>query len=166
MKEKPVRKRSAVLEVIAAAEILAIFLIWYLVFRDAGHALYACVLTYYPLAWTLRLTLQRHHREGMKKIGAGQLEEALVCFRKSEDFFTRHAWVDRFRVIMMFSGSEYGYREMALQNQAHTLLRLNRAEEAKAPLERLATLNPSREEIGQLLGQIRAQEAQKAEHTS
>ncbi|MBQ2956564.1 MAG: hypothetical protein IJE08_08900 [Clostridia bacterium] len=163
MKEKIIRKRNLGAELTVSAVILLIYLAWYLALRDDRIALYACMLTYFPLAWTLRLTLQRHHRKGMRLLKKEQYEEALECFRKSEAFFAAHPKVDRFRSITMFMSSEYSYREMAVQNQAHILFRLDRIGEAEAALVRLLELNPAREEIRQLLDQIRVPQEQNAD---
>lgn len=153
--QKVSRKRSWLFEIIVCAEVLALYAIWYAVTRDAFAAAMAFLLTYYPLAWGLRLTLQHHHRAGRKHLRAQEYEQALACFKKSEAFFTRYPWIDRLRVVTMFNTSAYSYLEMALQNQAYALMHLDRVEESAASLERLLAAAPGREDVREMLDTVR-----------
>jgi len=155
MRPKIVRKRNDLFELLCVIEILVIFLAWIPFTQSIAHAAIAGGLTYYPLAWTLRLTLQRHHRAGMRHLRKKRYEEALVCFYKSEAFFKKHAWVDRYRFITMFNSSAYSYHEMALHNQAYALAHLDRVTEACAALEKLLLIAPEREDVVRMLNEIR-----------
>lgn len=73
---------------------------------------------YLTLAWTLRNTLARQHRQGMALVKRGQFEAALPHFAASYDFFRRHPWVDAQRHFTLLSPSRVSYCEMALVNQA------------------------------------------------
>lgn len=158
MKSNVIRKRNYLFEALALFEMLAIYLIWYFILRTTTDALIAAALTYYPLAWLLRLSLQRHHRAGMRNLKKNNFSEALICFQKSELFFTRHSWIDRYRFITMFASSAYSYREMALQNQAYSLIKLNRIAEAGDVLEKLLAIAPNRDDVSHLLQEIRGTE--------
>ena len=155
MKPNIIRKRNYLFEALVVFEMLAIYLIWFFILRTATDALIAAALTYYSLAWFLRLTLQRHHRSGMRNLKSKNFSEALICFQKSELFFTRHNWIDRYRYITMFASSAYSYLEMALQNQAYSLIQLNRIAEAAEVLERLLKIAPDRDDVSHLLYEIR-----------
>ena len=65
------------------------------------------------------------------------------------------SWIDRYRFITMFASSAYSYREMALQNQAYSLIQLNRIEEAGEVLERLLKIAPYRDDVSHLLHKMR-----------
>ncbi|MBQ3168172.1 MAG: hypothetical protein IJB99_00275 [Clostridia bacterium] len=158
MKPNIRRKRNYLFEALGILEILAIYLIWFFILHAAKEAVIAAALTYYPLAWLLRLTLQRHHRSGMRNMKNENFEEALLCFQKSEQFFTRYKWIDRHRYITMFASSAYSYLEMALQNQAYCLIQLNRISEAGEALEKLLAIAPDREDIAHLLREIQGAE--------
>ncbi len=150
MKPKIVRKRNWLFEMIILVEIAIFPVVWYLILKDARQALLVGGITYLALAWTLRLTVNRHHRRGVRCLKKQQYEEALGCFIRSEAFFTRYPWVDHFRVLTLFTSSAFSFREMALQNQVHSLLHLNRPAEAIAPLERLLTIAPGRSDVAEL----------------
>ena len=155
MKKNVVRKRNYLYEGLTIVEIAVICLPWYLALDSWKNAFLAGAITYLVLAWGLRLLLQRHHRKGMQLSRAEQYEAALECFEKSEAFFARNSWIDKYRFITMFSSSAYGYREMALQNQGFALLKLNRPSEAIVPYEKLLALTPERKEIAEILKGIR-----------
>ena len=152
------RKRNYLFEALVACEILIIYLIWFFILHTATDAFIAAAFTYYPLAWLLRLTLQRHHRSGMHNLKSNNFSEALICFQKSEMFFTRYNWIDRYRYITMFASSAYSYREMALQNQAYSLIQLNRIAEAGEVLVKLLEIAPDRDDVSHLLHEIRDME--------
>jgi len=162
MKTPITRKRSWACELVLLSLLGLMILLWYLLLRNLRHALTAGALTYLVTAWTLRLTLQGHQRRGIRLLRQDRLNEALSCFEKSDAFFARHPWVDQYRAITMFSSSAYGYREMALQNQVHVLLRLNRVEEAMQRLEKLIAIAPGREELLALREQVQTYLAQKS----
>ncbi len=155
MRQNTVRKRNYLFEALVLIEGLAFVLLGYAIFRDWILGIYVGVLVYLAVAWTLRLTLQKHHRKGMRLLKAETFEKALVCFQKSEAFFEKHAWIDKYRFITMFSSSAYSYREMALHNQAYAYLRLNCPLDAIAPLEKLAKINPKRTDAAKAAEEIR-----------
>lgn len=65
-----------------------------------------------------RQLIARAHRHGMRLYRNRQYSAAIEAFQSSYDFFTSHAWIDRFRSIVMMSPSAMSYREMALCNIA------------------------------------------------
>ena len=155
MKTKFVRKRNWLYEFLIILVIAFFLLAWYLVVKDLQLAMLGGSLTYLTVAWALRLTVNRHHREGIRCLKKKQYRQALECFVRSESFFTRYPWVDRFRVVTLFSSSAYTFREMAMQNQVHCLLRLDRPAEAIVPLKRLLDFAPGRIDAAELLEQLK-----------
>ena len=155
MKPKIVRKRNWLSEMLIVLEAAAFPLLWYLAVKDVRRAVLLGSVTYLALAWTLRLTVARHHRQGVKALISQQYEKALACFLRSEEFFTRYPWVDRLRVITMFTSSAYSYREMALMNQVHALLQLHRPAEAVDALERLLAFAPDRQDMEDMRDKLR-----------
>lgn len=153
--DRVVKKRNWLFELMVLAEMLLLYTLCYGVTRDAFAAAIAFLLIYYPLAWGLRLTLQRHHRAGRRHLQREEYEQALACFQKSEAFFTRYPWIDRLRVVTMFNTSAYSYLEMALHNQVYALMHLDRAQESAAPLERLLEIAPGREDVREMLDALR-----------
>lgn len=83
-----------------------------------------------------RLLLTAAHRRGMRLLRAEHFEDAIAQFEQSYAFFSRHAWIDRYRALAMFSPSAISYREMALCNIAHCYDRLGNAAATEAYLRR------------------------------
>ncbi len=73
-------------------------------------------LTYLAYSIGSRQIISRAHRSGVKLVKQQRFEEAITEFQKSWDFFDRHAWIDRFRSVVLMSPSAASYREMALAN--------------------------------------------------
>lgn len=96
------------------------------------------------LAYSLgsRAVLAHHHRSGVRRIARRQWAEALACFERSQAFFERFAWLDRYRQVLLMSPSGVGYHEMALLNQAVCLPDLDRGAEARRLYERALELYP------------------------
>ncbi|MGN6647061.1 MAG: tetratricopeptide repeat protein [Cytophaga sp.] len=92
-------------------------------------------MIYLMIAYGTRYFVPLDHRKGMRALRQGKYEQALVDFDKSFAFFSKHLWIDRFRMFAIFSVSKFCYREMAMVNKAFTLACLDRKEEAKALYE-------------------------------
>jgi tetratricopeptide (TPR) repeat protein len=97
-------------------------------------ALWAGML-YLVCAYGLRYFVSLDHRKGMRALRQGKYEDALIDFERSFEFFSKHPWIDRYRMFTVFSVSKLCYREMAMVNKAFVLVCLNRKEEAKALYE-------------------------------
>ena len=72
----------------------------------------------------------KHHRRGIRLIRRGVFEQAIDCFDRSYDFFTRHPWLDRWRCLVMLSASRASYCEMALCNKAFCLAQIGEGDAA------------------------------------
>lgn len=117
---------------------LSLLVLLFFVFAWSGsdESLLWAGMTYLILSNTLRYFVPVDHRKGIRELKQNRFEEALHSFEKSFYFFTKHAWVDRFRVLTAFSASKMSFREMAMTNIAFTLICLERKEEAKEWYER------------------------------
>jgi tetratricopeptide (TPR) repeat protein len=74
--------------------------------------------TYLIISFLLRYSIPTHHRAGMNLVKHKNYKDAIPYFIKSYDFFSKHAWVDKYRYITLLSSSLMCYREMALNNIA------------------------------------------------
>ena len=87
---------------------------------------------YLVLSISLRYFVARAHRRGIGEFKRQNYSAALPAFQESYDFFTRNAWIDRYRYLALLSSSRICYREMALLNVAFCHVQLGdgvRAEE-------------------------------------
>lgn len=153
--KKITRKRNWLYELIVLIELFVICCASYIITQEVTSALITGGVLYYVLAWTLRLTLQRHHRAGMRCLRSEKYSQALSCFERSETFFRRYPWVDRLRPLTMFNSSAYSYLEIALHNQAYALICLERREEAIRVLERLLCVAPERQDVQEIIGVLK-----------
>jgi len=104
----------------------------------------ACLgaLIYLSYSFGSRAVLARHQRTGMRHYQQRQWAEALSCFQRSQAFFEKYPWIDRWRQLLLMSPSGVSYHEMALINQGSCLIRMNRGLEARRIYERALELYP------------------------
>ncbi len=55
------------------------------------------IFTYFFLYIALNYLIPLDHRVGIKLIKQGRLQEAIIHFQKSADFFTKYEWIDKYR---------------------------------------------------------------------
>lgn len=103
---------------------------WLLTESSSGVFLGAAVYLTYSIA--SRLVIPSAHRRGVRLMRSGRFEEAIEAYTESYAFFTRHAWLDRYRSLTMMSPSAISYREMALINMAVAYSQIDRGDLAKA----------------------------------
>ncbi len=92
-------------------------------------------VVYLLWSWSMRLALPRVHRRSVAYIRSGRFTEALPLCEASAEWFKRHAWVDKYRALIMLSPSAWSYREMALANRAFSLAQLGLGQEAMKAYE-------------------------------
>lgn len=90
--------------------------LWHLL-GSANPLLYGA-LTYLLLSLLLRRNLSRSHRKGIVQTRLEEYGAAIPHFQASYAFFSRNAWIDRYRFVTLLSASGMSYREMALNNIA------------------------------------------------
>ena len=79
---------------------------------------------------------------GIRWIKNGEFEKALPCLDQDIDYYTRKAWIDRYRYVLMISASPHTYREITLGNKAYCLLRLGRVKESRELYETILSQYP------------------------
>jgi tetratricopeptide (TPR) repeat protein len=112
-----------------------------------------------------RLIIARHHRRGIRLVRQRRFAEAIPAFEQSLEFFTRHAWVDRFRSIIMLSAAGLSYREMALANIAFCYSQIGRGAEAKQYYQQTLAEYPNNGLALAALAMIQSAEQAAAEAT-
>ncbi|MCM1183861.1 MAG: tetratricopeptide repeat protein [Roseburia sp.] len=133
---KPVIHQAAWLSLIPQAALLAVLTLLFGIFiQPPARALQAAILVYFAAFLLLRNLVPRNHRKGMRLFKAGSYAQAIEEYQKSYDFFTKHAWVDKYRYITLMSSSRMSYREMALLNIAYCHAQLGNGAKAIACYE-------------------------------
>ncbi len=92
-----------------------------------------------------RWLLCRSQRQGMELARQKRYKEAIARFEQSYQFFSKYAWIDRFRSVVLMTPSAIGYREMALINIAYCYVQLKNISQAKAYYQKTLTEFPNSE---------------------
>src|SRR5215218_7241766 len=58
-------------------------------------------VTYSLSALVLRNSIAKDHRQGMRFVRQQKFAEALHCFKKSVDYFTKNHWLDKYRYLTL-----------------------------------------------------------------
>ena len=93
--------------------------------------------------FVVRFGLCADHRRGITMTRRGRFEDGLHAFQESEQVWAGRPTLDRFRAVLLGSGAAYTYLVLARYNQAYSLSRLGRGDEALALLESVLAEDPS-----------------------
>lgn len=88
-------------------------------------------LTYSMLALGLRNLISKKHRQGMRFVKQQKFLDALPCFEKSVEYFTKNNLVDKYRYLTLLSSSKMTYKEMGLCNIAFCYSQTGNGQKAK-----------------------------------
>lgn len=137
---RPVSLGGSLLTLVPLAGLVGLGLLAGLPPRDA---VLTAALLFLLYRWVLvRRVLLSDHRAGILAMRAGRFEDGLRAFEKSEAFFARHRWLDRWRAPVLGSASAWGFEVLARYNQAYALSRLGRGEEALEAASALLEAHP------------------------
>ena len=84
----------------------------------------------------LRYSVASAHTVAIRHAKRGEFDQAIPYYENSLAFFTRHAWVDRFRAVTLLSTSAMTYREMALLGMAYCYAQIGDGKSAREQYER------------------------------
>ncbi|MBP1637986.1 MAG: hypothetical protein H6Q18_775 [Bacteroidetes bacterium] len=100
------------------------------------------LLTYLILSFGLRSMVLKDHKQGIKLLKQQQFADAISLFEKSVVFFTKNAWVDKYRFLTLLSSSKMTYKEMGLCNIAFCHSQIGNGQKAKEYYEQTLTEFP------------------------
>lgn len=100
-------------------------------------------LTYLVFSFSLRNLVPKSHRNGIRKMSQDNFMGAIEDFKNSYLFFDNNEWVDKFRVITMFSPSAMSYKEMAINNIAFCYGQLGDGQKSKEYYEKYLSEYPN-----------------------
>lgn len=155
--QPPVSFSVSITRILAQLAIVAM-LVW--LYRLAGveEAFIFGAFTYALLAILLRSTIAKDHRAGTRLVMQKRFEEAIPHFKKSVDYFTKYAWVDRFRLLTLLSATPATYRQMGLCNIGFCYSQLGNGPQAKAYYEQVLREYPGNSIAATQLNMLRAGE--------
>lgn len=102
---------------------------WFATHSSTG--VFCGAVVYLTYSFGSRRIIPRAHRRGIRLLQAQRFEEAIRAHEESYEFFTRHAWLDRFRSVMMMTPAAMSYREMSLINIAFAYSQIGDGKKAK-----------------------------------
>ena len=109
---------------------------------EAFHVGFALAFVFTAIGHTIvfrvvRRVLSGDHRHGITLFRAKKFAEAAPYFEASYRAFSLHPWLDRFRWLILGSGSSMSYREMALCNAAFCYAQVGDGARAKGLYEQV-----------------------------
>ena len=133
----PMVRQFAWISIIPHLLFMGIFLfIFTLIVKPFYFALCLAAVTYLIISFSLRFGLLRNQRKGIRLLKKENYQLAIEEFQKSYDFFTKHAWLDKYRYLTLFDSSRISYTEIALNNIAFCCLQTGEATLAKQYYEK------------------------------
>lgn len=100
--------------IVQAGILLLIIFILYL-FSVTKYSIVG-LAAYFLLSIYVKVLIPKWHRKGLYYIKKGALQEAILSFEKSYQYFKANQWIDRYRAFVLLSTSQLSYMEMALVN--------------------------------------------------
>jgi len=137
----PVIKQVAWISLLPQLIVMGILLFLFYYF-EARDFIFNGVVSYILLSLLLRTQIPKSHRKGIRLTRAQRFDEALLYFKKSLDFFSRYAWIDRYRYLVLLSSSSISYTEMAMVNIAFCYSQTGEGEKAKQWYEKTLEVFP------------------------
>lgn len=113
----PTVKQIAWIAVFLQILLIGIFIYVYRLLNIGDPFIFGA-LTYLILSFGLKNILTKDHRQGINLVKQQKFADAIHYFEKSVDFFSKNAWVDKYRFLTLLSPSKMSYREMDLCNTA------------------------------------------------
>lgn len=136
-----------------------ISLYWYLLpNHDGTEPLLLGAVTYLVYSIGSKYLIATQHRRGMKALSRNEFDVAIEHFENSYRYFSKHAWLDRFRSITMLSPSVWSYREMSLLNIASVFMRKGDFAAAETACQCVLAEFPNNEIVVSTLAMIRSRE--------
>ncbi len=135
----PVVRKSSPVLVIHQFIVLAVFVLgaWVLLGERMGiSALALGAGAYLAYSFGSRALLTQSHRAGMLLTRQGRYKDAIKKYEQSHAFFSKHAWIDDYRSLVLLTPSAMSYREMALVNTAYCYAKMGKDKQAKEAYER------------------------------
>lgn len=142
--------------------VLAVFVLgaWVLFGEQMGiSALAIGAGAYLAYSFGSRALLTQTHRQGMLLTRQGRYKDAIKKYEQSYAFFSKHAWIDNYRSLVLLTPSAMSYREMALVNTAYCYAKMGKDKQAKEAYERTLREFPNSAMAKATLNLINAAEA-------
>lgn len=143
---KPIVRQRAWQSMFPQFFILGLLIIVFILFvKPPLLAICLGVIVYWAIHFILEFCIPHNHRKGILLCKKGNYVHAIEEFKKSYNFFCRHAWIDKYRYLTLQSSSRASYTEMALINIAFCYIQSNNIKLAKEYYQKALELFPDSE---------------------
>lgn len=143
---KPVVRQIAWVSLVPQLIVMILLVVLFgILIKPFEYALIVAMLFYLFVSNLLRNLVPRYHRKGIALYKAGNYAQAIGEYEKSYAFFTEHAWIDKYRFIVLLSSSRISYTEMALLNIAFCYAQMEDGRRAKEYYDKVLEQFPDSE---------------------
>jgi tetratricopeptide (TPR) repeat protein len=126
----PVVKQVSLLSIVPQVLVMALLMLLFYLLKFDEFLIYGAA-SFLILVFLLRNLVARSHRTGMRLVKRQNFEAAIPLFQKSVAYFTKNAWVDKYRLFTLMSSSSMSYKEMGLCNIAFCYSQIGNGVQAK-----------------------------------
>ena len=99
-------------------------------------------LTMLLLSFGLKALIVKQHLQGIDLVKQQKFAEAIPYFERSVAYFSKNAWIDKYRFLTLLSSSKMGYREMGLCNIAFCYGQIGNGAKAKTVYQQVLNEYP------------------------
>lgn len=143
---KPVvRQRSWLASILHVLLVLAFTIIFTLCVGSIVDGFDLTLLVLFIAYLPLKFLVPKNHQQGVDFYRTGDYVRAISEFEKSYAFFTKYAWIDKYRYIVLLSASKMSYTEKSLVNIAACYIRMGDGNKAKEYYEKALSQFPDSE---------------------
>lgn len=82
-----------------------------------------------------KLSYPKDVYKGINLIKEKKFDAAIPCIKRSIEFYSKHSWIDKHRILLMISSSKRPISETLICNLAYCLLQIGEIEAAKEQCE-------------------------------
>jgi hypothetical protein len=130
-----VKQETVWLAVVPHILLIAILCLVYYQWDRKNYFIFS-FLTYLIIWYGLRtIAYPKDVHKSIRLIKEEKFDEAIPYIERSIVFYTRHAWIDKYRFLLIVSSSKRGIRESSLCNLGFCLLQSGNAKAAKEVYE-------------------------------
>lgn len=154
---KPVvRQRSWLASILHVLLVLVFTIIFTFCVGSIVDGFDLTLLVFFIAYLLLRFLVPKNHQQGVELYRSGDYAQAISEFEKSYAFFTKHAWIDKYRYIVLLSASKISYTEKSLINIAVCYIRMGDVNKAKEYYENTLSQFPDSEMAKMALQKLNA----------
>ena len=137
----PIIRQIAWISMIPHILIIGLLIYIYALFGFTYPSIWGA-LTMLFVSFSLKALIVKQHLQGIDLVKQKKFAEAIPYFERSLAYFSKNAWVDKYRFLTLLSSSKMGYREMGLCNIAFCYSQIGDGAKAKTVYQQVLNEYP------------------------